>query len=100
MSVSDSEIEAVVEDIPVETLTYSDFINSHNVGQVDLLLVDTEGYDWQIVKQLEKVENKPRMIIFECEHLSVDEFKSIPTTLTEWGYSFYRLQGDIVCLMW
>ncbi|MBK7697246.1 MAG: FkbM family methyltransferase [Saprospiraceae bacterium] len=37
---------------------------------IDLLHIDTEGYDWEILKQLRLAKYFPRPIIFEHKHLS------------------------------
>ena len=45
--VSDSNF---MEKIKVRCTSFSDFINSNNLDKLDLLLIDTEGYEYNILK--------------------------------------------------
>jgi FkbM family methyltransferase len=53
--------------VPCETCTT--LLQNANVSNVDLLLVDTEGFDYKIVSSFPFSAFKPKLIIFEHKHL-------------------------------
>jgi FkbM family methyltransferase len=57
----------------VSCFTLTDLLRKHAVQRVDLVLIDTEGYDYEIIKQIDLVDAPPKIIIFENAHLSLDD---------------------------
>ena len=55
----------VMEKVKVCCTSFSDFINSNNVDKLDLLLIDTEGYDYEILMSIDYLAIKPKIIRFE-----------------------------------
>jgi len=50
-------------------------LDESDIGNVDLYLIDTEGYDYHIIKQIDFKKTAPSLIIFEHLHLSKKEKK-------------------------
>jgi len=40
------------------------------VTKIDLIMMDTEGYDYEIIKQIDFSRIRPKVIIYEHKHLS------------------------------
>lgn len=65
--------ESQVVNIPTECLlieevvcvTLREILEKYRVAKVDLLQVDTEGYDYEIIKMIDFVRYKPNIIHFE-----------------------------------
>lgn len=53
--------------VPVESL--NELLERHGVTTIDLLHLDTEGYDWKILKHLDLDRFKVKTILFEHKHL-------------------------------
>ncbi len=51
--------------IPTQLLTLDHFIDKHGIESVDLLKIDTEGYEFNIIKGLSKYSYKIKLIYFE-----------------------------------
>ena len=51
--------------IPVKILTLDYFIEQNNIQQIDLLKIDTEGYEFNVLKGLSKHSKKIKLIYFE-----------------------------------
>ena len=66
----DGLLEPYLEPIMLKGLTLKDLFLKHNLGYFDLLNIDTEGYDWKILSQLDLVKHSPTLIIYEHKHLS------------------------------
>jgi FkbM family methyltransferase len=62
----------------VDTKSWDDFINENNINQIDILLLDCEGYEFHILKQIEFETISPKNIRYEYLHLpnntEVDQF--------------------------
>lgn len=57
--------ENYMEEVKVKCVTFSEFIKSNGIENLDLLLIDTEGYDYHILMSIDFSAIKPRMIRFE-----------------------------------
>src|SRR5262249_26633708 len=55
----------VVTTSTVEAITLDALLQRHNVQALDLFLVDTEGYDVEIVRMLLETDVRPNLICFE-----------------------------------
>ena len=57
--------ETFYHKLPIKIITLDYFIEKNNVQHVDLLKIDTEGYEFNIIKGLSKHCPKIKMIYFE-----------------------------------
>jgi len=51
--------------IPIEIITLDYFIRKNNVNHIDVLKIDTEGFEFNVLKGLSKFNKKVRLIYFE-----------------------------------
>jgi len=51
--------------IPIKLITLDYFIKKNNIDYIDLLKIDTEGYEFNIIKGLKKYSNQVNIIYFE-----------------------------------
>lgn len=56
------------ESIPV--ISAHTLLERYGINQIDLLQIDTEGFDYQVIQFFKITKNKPQAIIFENVHLS------------------------------
>lgn len=64
-------ISETVRCISPETL-----LSAHRIDSLDLLQIDTEGFDFEVIKMFEIDRRKPKMIIFEHKHLKQEDFNA------------------------
>jgi FkbM family methyltransferase len=57
----------------VRCMTLKQLLDKHQIRQLDLLVIDTEGYDYMILKTLDFKKLKPRFINYERALLQEDE---------------------------
>lgn len=74
------------------------FIDAHNISQCDLLQIDTEGYDYHILKMIDFARWAPKIIRFEhgmAENImSAEQFSEVAQLLARNGYDFFVGQFD------
>jgi FkbM family methyltransferase len=70
----------------VECLTFETLITRHQVSKIDLILLDTEGYDLNIMKMIDLQRFRPELIIYEQKHLSPADKSAASLLLRSHGY--------------
>ena len=80
----------------VPTLPLSTVLGRHNVTQINLLHIDTEGYDWIVLRQLDLQQFRPEVILFEHKHLS-EEDKTKALAFLNRDYKFTQYRDDYLC---
>ncbi len=76
--------------IPVKIITLDHFIEQNNIQQIDLLKIDTEGYEFNVLKGLSKNNKKIKLIYFEHHYddmiIKNYKFKDIHELLKKNGF--------------
>jgi len=81
------QIEAL--DVPVYPL--ASLLEKHGIENVLMLQVDTEGYDFEVVKLALAAGIAPRIINYEYKHLSAGDQRQCRGMLAKHSYSFVNL---------
>ena len=63
-----------IEEIDVEILVFDDLVKKYNINEIEYLFIDTEGYDYKIIKSIDFDKIKINKVKFEYKHLD-DTFK-------------------------
>ena len=66
--------------------------------RLDLLFIDTEGYDGKIVLDFLKIGLFYPIIIFEYIHIDNKTFEKVVKKLKSKKYKFFPVNENIVCL--
>jgi FkbM family methyltransferase len=78
----------------VKCMTFSNLLKKYKINSLDFLHIDTEGYDYEIIKFIPFKNLKPKMILYEYRHLSKkDELKALKL-LKKYNYKILILWGD------
>jgi FkbM family methyltransferase len=87
-----------MEQVKVKCVSFDGFINSNAIAKLDLLLLDTEGYDYQILMSIDFTNFKPRMIRFEHgvrnQVMSPENFLLVCSYLNSFGYQIIAESYD------
>lgn len=92
------DIEQRIVRAEVETLTFESLCRRHGVDEVDLLVIDTEGYDWRILSSIDLGSLRPRLIVYEHFHLSPSDRSAAAAHLRAHGYETMEEGFDTFCL--
>jgi len=83
----------------VNQISFDELLKKYSISDFDLLLIDTEGYDCQIVNDFFlKIKKIRPIIIFEWSHIKNNEFKNTLNLIIKNNYSFFPLGDDIFCV--
>jgi FkbM family methyltransferase len=80
--------EIVEEDVLCRPFEY--LIDKYNVGKIDLLHIDAEGYDYEIIKMVPFRRIRPNMIFYESAHLRPEDKVSCENMLVANGYKLIK----------
>ena len=79
--------EEKVNTIQVQCVTLQDIVDKYELDHVDVLHMDTEGHDAIILKSIDFNKIKPKVIVFEHIHITLDVYLSCLGHLSSHGYS-------------
>ena len=93
----DGQLEPFIDEITLQGLSLQDLFSRNSINQIDLLHIDTEGYDWKILSQLELNKFKPTLILFEHVHLPALEKQQSIEFLKE-DYCIFEFRLDFLAI--
>jgi FkbM family methyltransferase len=88
-----------VKALEVPALSLRSLLDKHAVKRVDILQIDTEGYDYNIIKMIDFTRIKPQIIHFESNYLNRAQKTDCLRLLNEQGYSCLTLGIDSIAYL-
>tara|TARA_B100002019_G_C21225866_1_gene577336 strand:- start:766 stop:1518 length:753 start_codon:yes stop_codon:yes gene_type:complete len=86
----------IIEEI-VNSISISELLKKYSIEDLDLLYIDTEGYDGEIILDfLNKSRLKP-IIIFEYVHINHQVLKKTLNQLNNNKFYFFKIDENILC---
>jgi len=92
-------IEALMSVEEVPSLTFSTLFKTMGISHVDLLQVDTEGYDAEILRMFDLRTRRPPIVRFEHKHLSSEAHETCIRELISLGYKLAMAEGDTLAYL-
>ncbi|MCW2990506.1 MAG: Methyltransferase type 11 [Solirubrobacterales bacterium] len=89
--------ERIVE-LEVPALTFGSLLAKHDIERPDLLVIDTEGHDWAIIRSIDLANHGPRLLIYEHFHLSRADRAACLAHLEAAGYETLEEGFDTIAL--
>ena len=86
-----------IEKKKINTLSVQDLIKKYNINELDLLYVDTEGYDGKIVYEFIKSTKLNPIIIFEYIHIENNFFNKLIDLLNDKKFKFFAINENLIC---
>lgn len=87
-------LESKIRELPVKCMTVNELLKKSGGAQLDVLITDTEGHDFIILKQFDFANVRPRLIVYESKHLSPADFAACEKMLSGFGYTVTHLHND------
>lgn len=88
-----------VKKIEVDAITFADLLFEQQIARIDLLAIDTEGYDLEILKMIDFGRLRPRVIRYEICNMSDAEFQESENLLVRQGYRFFLTGSDAIAVL-
>jgi FkbM family methyltransferase len=87
------DIEERIVTTAVPCLTFDSLCRKHGVDRVDIVQMDTEGYDLEVLRLIDLQRWQPALVMYEHIHLDDDEQREAGALLDECGYR--RMADDM-----
>lgn len=84
--------------IKVNAMNLNTLFDKYNVANIDLMVLDTEGHEYEILKQLKTVNTLPKLLRFEMNNI-VKELPNLYKMLDDLGYKRTIING-YDCIAW
>ena len=88
-----------IEELKIPTITIDSLLSKYGVQFVDLLMIDTEGFDFEIIRMLGATNVRPAIIHFESAFMSRDQSFECHELLHSWGYRVLTIGIDTIAYM-
>ena len=82
----------------VPTLRFATLCERHGLQRVDLVVIDTEGHDWEIIRSIDLARHRPRLLVYEHFHLSPRDRAACRAHVEAQGYETMEEGFDTFCL--
>lgn len=82
-------MEEAIGEVEVPVISPRKLLEEYNLKNIDWLQVDTEGFDYEILKMFQLEKLQPEVVVFENSHLSQKDRKSANQYLEKCGYGYY-----------
>lgn len=87
----DGLLEPYIKELELPCLPLQEVLDRNHAAHIDLLHIDTEGYDWQVLRQFDLARYRPRVVLYEHRHLPPADRSAARERLRQHGY---RLSND------
>ena len=57
-----------IDKIPIKTVKFEDLIDKYSITEIDKILIDIEGYEYEILKDMDLKKVRINSILFEYKH--------------------------------
>jgi FkbM family methyltransferase len=92
------DIDARLREIEVPCLTFDELCRKHAVERIDLVHIDTEGYDFEVIKLVDLDRWQPSVLLYEHKHLSQDDQAAARQLLDAQGFDLLADDTDTLAV--
>ena len=82
----------------VNSISFSNLIKKYTIKNLDLLVIDTEGYDANILMDFFSTTRLRPLIIFEYIHIKNDLLVKLVEMIISNNFEFFKLEENIICI--
>jgi FkbM family methyltransferase len=98
INLPENKDEFIVEE-KVLCISTPTLLKQNNIKNIDWLQIDTEGFDYEVIKMFNIKVTRPKVISYENMHLSEGDKKECIDYLRENGYKSRNFDGNTVAMM-
>ena len=86
----------------VQCSSVQELLQEYNFMDINILVIDTEGYDFQILENLDLSQIKPKIVLFEhglaAETMTSIELQSLCDKFNKFGYQVSIVNNDAIAI--
>lgn len=90
----EGRLEPFIQEVMVQAETLDQVFERNGVAQIDLLQIDTEGFDWQVLQSLSLDRYCPQGILIEHCHLNDGDRNALLSHLQGHSYAVWDCGND------
>ncbi|MGA3081670.1 MAG: FkbM family methyltransferase [Terracidiphilus sp.] len=87
------EIDRHVIAETVKAISFPALVREHCIERIDVMVIDAEGYDFEILKMMDIRLFRPRLVLYEHFALSGEDRDSAALLLASLGYKVYQIRN-------
>ncbi|UAY52036.1 FkbM family methyltransferase [Ferruginibacter albus] len=87
--------ELLIEE-QINTITFDSLLSKYQLKDINLVHIDTEGYDFEILKLINWSKIKVDIVIYEYVHLAIGDFRKSLKLLKKNGFELFSDKLDII----
>lgn len=91
--------DAYIDSHSVSCISFNAILDKEQYSKLDLLQIDTEGFDFEVIKMFPFERIMPRIISFEIESLSNTDISLCDLLLKQKGYTLSYIGRDCVAIL-
>jgi FkbM family methyltransferase len=88
--VSVPEIDRYIVECDVQTISFGTLVKQFDITKIDVIAIDTEGYDYEILKMIDFKSFRPSLVIWEQIHLDAETKLLSKALLQSFGYEVHN----------
>lgn len=92
-------LEDYIVTTKVNCISLGSLLAKYAVEKIDLLLIDTEGYDHEIIKQIDFTKIQPRIIVYEHKHVNKTDRRYCECLLKSHDYRLTKHIANTLALL-
>lgn len=92
------DIDKFIIEEEVRCSSFDKLVFEYKISKIDLLQIDTEGFDYEILKMIDFNKMKPAMLIYEVLHLNKTDFCSSVEMLLKHNYRIIDNSCDLIAV--
>lgn len=94
----EQDLQDLIEEEDVPSLTWRSLLEKHRLNHIDILLLDTMGFDYELLKTFPFELTKPDIIHYEHALLSPEDQMASVALLASHGYSMAKVAVDTIAV--
>lgn len=98
ISIPESPEERISYEL-VDVISPDTLVRKYEISHIDLLQIDTEGFDLEVIEIFDIPKTKPGTIIFENESLAPDVLNNCYQKLQDQGYRLKEFGRDTLAML-
>ncbi len=93
ITVPEAENERITAE-KIQVISPKTLLKKYEIENIDLLMIDTEGFDFEVIKKFYDAEIRPSLIIYEHSHFSPQTKTTCEIFLRRRGYALQVFGGN------
>lgn len=92
-------IDPFIAEEMIDCLPLQEVLDRNKITEIDLVHIDVEGFDYEVLKQIDFNRYRPRVLFFEHKHLSPNDRHAARLLLEGKGYFVFDHEADTVAIL-